>query len=87
VINKRRWRVKQVKGLARRTGAVGLCDSDIRLIRIDAGISQKDKEITLLHEVLHAIFPYNLIGNEKEEKILTWIDTRLHAVIVKNRLF
>ena len=57
--NKKRWRIRFVNKLAR--GALGDCQdskkASERIIRIKSSQKEEDVLDTLIHEMLHAIFP------------------------------
>jgi Zn-dependent peptidase ImmA (M78 family) len=80
------WTVKLRKGLQKRAHAVGLCEQHKKLISIDTGISRRDQELTLIHEILHAIWPTNIVGDRTEEKLIGQLEERLYEVLTKNKL-
>lgn len=84
-IQGRTWRIRLRKGLERRTGDIGHCIRYSRTIDIDADLSQAEQEETLLHEILHAIFPDDIVGDRTEEKIVEALDGHLYAILVHNK--
>ena len=62
---------------------------ELREIRINPSMSPDLKEITLLHEVLHACCDFVGIENEKltEEEWIVRLAPILHQVLKENKLF
>ena len=76
-----RWRVVMVPGMKRDRGEVGFMDADKHLIEIDPGQSRVEIERTLVHEVLHVLWPAGICGSRAEERAICEMERPLHRVI------
>jgi hypothetical protein len=85
-INGKIWRVKKSSTLLKREGNLGMCVPSDRYISISTKQTQAEREETLLHEILHSIFPDNLVGDATEEKIVESLSVSLYDVLVNNKL-
>lgn len=86
-IGKRSWTVKLVKGLNKKKHILGLCDSETYTILIDADQTPRSRQITFLHELLHAVFPNSKLCNATEEMIVEHLDEKLFEIFENNSLF
>lgn len=86
-IKGRIWTIKLVKNLQKKKGILGLCDEEDHVILIDAGQSPKERAVTLLHEVLHALWPNSKMCANTEEFIIESVDSPLLDVLENNNLF
>ena len=67
-------------------GTQGFTEYATREIVLAHGLSQEQTEITLLHELLHAIYHASgdrNLGAELEERIVEALDTHLHEVVIQ----
>lgn len=65
-----------------------MCFSDEKLILIDSSQPRKFQEITLVHEVLHALWSYYLKGevsDDVEERIVEGLDEGVHELLKQIR--
>lgn len=85
-IGGRIWRIKRSKTLQKRQGLLGVCVPDERYISIDCTQTVEQQHITFLHELLHAIFPQNIVGDKTEENIVSKLEEKLHNILVYNRI-
>jgi Zn-dependent peptidase ImmA (M78 family) len=77
VLNGRPWRVRVVDGLEKREMAVGLCRRRSKTILIDAGQTEAEQRLTLAHEILHALWPVDVVGDVTEERIVGKLEERV----------
>lgn len=82
------WKVKQDYPLVHPKYGLsdGLCDFDAKTIWLSRRLSMKAKQETLLHELLHAVWPEGIVSHRVEEKIVHGIDEKLLKVILENKL-
>ena len=77
------FKIKEVD-LLDKHGFCGLASHEAKWIKIDNSCSKSDAESTLLHEILHMIIRLNLghefLGPEKEELLITCLETHLHKL-------
>lgn len=85
VLGGKTWRVVRTRTLRRREGAVGLCEPDLRVIQVDARQTRLDRELTLVHELLHACLGDAPL-DEAEERIVSRLEAPLHALLVSGQL-
>lgn len=62
----------------------GICVFRTRTIYLNNMIDRDEYEITYLHELLHALWPNNIITSKMEEKLVDKLSRDLHAVIKMN---
>jgi Zn-dependent peptidase ImmA (M78 family) len=82
----RAWTIKRVRHLFRDKGYYGLCDYSTRTILIDSSQSKELQDVTLLHELLHALWGYRLdgvVGDRTEERIVEGLDSDLHDLLTQ----
>lgn len=80
VIDGQVWRIYLQKGLSKEANCLGLCIFNDREIFIDADQSLREQRITLIHEVLHAIWPRHL-PRKTEELLIEELDGMLYDLI------
>lgn len=81
------WRVQFVPGLEAATGDLGMCTRYNHSIKIDADQTRLEQESVLLHELLHATWPPDVVGDTTEEKIILALEEKLFAVLHENKLW
>ena len=85
-----RWRVKFDDNLNEVNNANGICDRKNCIIFIDSSLSRQQAEVTLLHEILHAICWQSgileQIDCDAEEKVVNALAYPLHQVLLENKL-
>lgn len=64
-------------------GLRGLCDLEARVIWIDANADRLEREVTYVHEVLHALFPPGVVAGDVEERIVSELEGPLAAAIAE----
>jgi hypothetical protein len=64
----------------------GLTDTTRRTITVARDLPGPDLADTLLHEILHAIFPHGTVSRAKEERIVGVLEHRLRTAITRNDL-
>lgn len=64
-------------------GYRGLCDLDARIIWLDAKDERREREVTYVHEVLHAIWPRDVVNGEVEERLISGLEVALAAAIAQ----
>lgn len=79
-INGETWKVIRHRGLRKR-GFDGACYSNTRRIAIAAHLTGREYADTLLHEILHAVWPSGVVSDELEEDLVRRITPRLLRVI------
>jgi Zn-dependent peptidase ImmA (M78 family) len=77
VLNGRPWRVRVVSDLERKRGVVGLCQRWKKTILIDGAQSDEEQRLTLAHELLHALWPVDVVADSTEERIVKKLEERL----------
>jgi hypothetical protein len=83
-VKKRIWQVRYSKSLLAINKCVGLCDPNTRNIFIYPRQSADMIEHTFIHELLHACFPENIVGADREEYIVTHLARRLNSCLKGN---
>lgn len=78
-----KYKVVQVKGLAKEHGLMGQISYDNLLIKIDEDLPQGRKEETLVHELVHGIF-YEAGFEEQDEDMINRVGKVLYQVIQDN---
>lgn len=78
-----KYKVVQVKGLAREHGLMGHILYDELLIKIDADLPQDRKEETFIHEVLHGVF-FEAGYTEQDEDMINRVGKVLCQVLKEN---
>lgn len=64
-------------------GLRGLCDLDERAIWIDRSCGRPERELTYVHEVLHAIWPRGVVTHEAEEELISALERPLAEAIAR----
>jgi Zn-dependent peptidase ImmA (M78 family) len=67
-------------------GVLGLCDDETRTITLDAREPRVQRELTLVHEVLHALFPSGIVDGETEERIVRGMEAPTRALLMSGAL-
>jgi hypothetical protein len=80
------WRVRKSSTLLKREGNLGMCVPSDRYISISTEQTRLESEETFLHEILHSVFPNNLVGDATEEKIVESLSVALYDVLINNKL-
>lgn len=81
------YTVKEVSQINDDEAMVGLCRFQSAEILIKSGISEQDKNITLLHEIMHAILAQLGFDEENDdEKLIKSLSTALYLVLSENDL-
>ena len=63
---------------------MGHCDFSKRRISIAASLSTLDKRKTLLHELMHAAWPHNIISSARtEEKVVAAMEEPLYDLMLQ----
>jgi Zn-dependent peptidase ImmA (M78 family) len=86
VIGGKRWSVKYVPDLAEKQGAVGLCERHRRTITLDASLTRGEQELTLVHELLHAVWPAGVVGDRTEERLIEKLEEAIHGLMTSKAL-
>jgi hypothetical protein len=81
----RRWRVYIEKTEDMR-GLRGLADLDEKTIHIDPRVDRQEREVTYVHELLHAIWPPGVVDEETEEKLVRGLEYHLHRAVAQGYL-
>lgn len=80
------WSVKTTSRRRKREemrGLAGMCDLETRTIWLDAKGTRLERELTYVHEVLHAIWPRGEVTNEAEEKLILALERPLAEAIAE----
>lgn len=79
----KRWRVRIVRDLVNDDGedVEGLCFKERRVIMIDADQTPVERASTLVHEVIHALFPEGVVGYRTEERIVAALEAPILAAL------
>lgn len=85
-IGKHKWTVLRLKGYEKRYKKLGVCRYHSKEIIIDADQPREQQEITFVHEILHAIWPINLVSPKTEENLVEELDVPLYEVLRRNKL-
>lgn len=85
-IKGKRWRVKVTRGLWKRERAIGLCEYEDREILLASTLDTYQRELTLIHEVLHALWPAGIVSSEDEERVIRGLERPLRDVLVSGQL-
>ncbi len=81
------YTVKEVSQINDDETLVGICRYQSAEILIKSGISEQDKNITLLHEIMHAILAQLGFDEENDdEKLIKSLSTALYLVLSENEL-
>jgi len=64
-------------------GLRGLCDLDTRTLWLDAKCARAERELTYVHEALHAIFPNGIVSEKIEERIIAALESPLASAIAE----
>lgn len=65
----------------------GLCDSHNQIIKIDANLTQQNKERVFLHELLHCMaIDKELEFGEETEHVIDSLAKSLHGILVDNKM-
>lgn len=76
--------VTEEENLCRDFGAMGICFVNSLHIKIDKGVTQTNKETTLLHEILEAI--NSMYELELEHNKLQTLEASLYQVLKDNKI-
>jgi len=83
------YKIKMVKGMNEKTGAIGLCDAEKSLISLDSSLKGKYLRRVLLHEIAHAFAfesgLYEFMNQQSSEMFAQSLSSFL--VQLKNQLF
>ncbi len=80
------WKIKRVARLTSRSGCYGICDYDNRTIELDASLGDYWQDVTLTHEILHAVLHEAVrgrrkISRRKEEVLWEALDGPLYGAL------
>ncbi|WP_179958565.1 ImmA/IrrE family metallo-endopeptidase [Bacillus sp. SH5-2] len=78
-----KYKVVQVKGLAREHGLMGQILNDELIIKIDADLPADRQEETFIHEMLHGVF-FEAGYTEQDEDMINRVGKVLYQVIQDN---
>ena len=67
-------------------GVLGLCDDESHVITLDAAQGRRSLELTLCHEVLHAMVPPGVVPGEVEERIVRGMEAPLRSLLLSGVL-
>jgi hypothetical protein len=82
----RSWRVRTSRTLWRDERAVGLCRKEEREILISASLTRREREVTLCHEILHALWPEGVCSAEDEERIIARLEEPFRALLLSGQV-
>jgi hypothetical protein len=85
VLRGRRWEVRYMTPRAQKgklRGLDGHCDLDAFAIDIRPGLSRLQQERTLIHELLHAMWPADIVSDAVEERLIRRLETPLRSLLV-----
>lgn len=85
-IKRSTWQVKFDESIEKTDDAVGLCVFSSKKILISPNQDSNDLADTLLHEILHAIWPTDLCGDKLEEKLVARLAGSLLQILQDNKL-
>lgn len=80
------WRIQKSSTLLKRESLLGMCIPVDRYISISTEQSRSEREETLLHEILHGIFPEGIVKDATEERIVEALANSLYEIIRTNKL-
>ena len=63
----------------------GICYLDKKQIFIDPELPRNEQEETVIHEVLHAVWPSGVCSDKMEEKIVEKLSRSLYEVLKRNK--
>jgi hypothetical protein len=63
----------------------GICYLDKKQIFIDPELPRNEQEETLVHELLHAVWPAGVCGEKMEEKLVEKLSRSLYEVLASNK--
>jgi hypothetical protein len=85
-IRKSMWRVILNKNAFDSTMYNGLCVSRSHKIFVDPRLPRNDVEMIFIHELLHACFPFGIVGYHNEERIVKKLAETLYAAMRDGKL-
>jgi hypothetical protein len=62
-------------------GLAGLCDANASTIWIDSKVEGRGRELTYVHEVLHALWPEGTVSAEVEERLILKLEGPMLSAI------
>jgi Zn-dependent peptidase ImmA (M78 family) len=83
LIGNRKWKIRLSKTLIATLDCYGVCYKDDRIIHIDSSQSKSEMEKTLVHELLHAIWPNRACKMKLEEKLIGKLEEPLYKLLKK----
>ena len=84
-IGHRTYILEEVDHLIDDEDAHGACATNRGVIQIDSNLHPDIRGVTLLHEVMHAVWDYIGLPDENEERIIGALDDALYAALKDNK--
>lgn len=81
------WKIKTKNHNLDTNKYAGLCIRTSKTILLSPLLRRNELEATLVHEILHAIFPLGIVSTKIEEEIIRGLEKPLHQALKYSTMF